>query len=118
MGYQTRDLLGAMATDIGKAGAVMPNVLRVDGGMAANDWAMQFLADMAGLPVERSAILETTALGAAILAGVRVGLYSSFEALAANWRCERRFEPGMLAGERDARYAGWRDAVQRVLSTH
>ena len=115
-GYQTRDLLQAMAADLKKAGTVMPKVLRVDGGMAANNWAMQFLADMAGLPVERSAILETTALGAATLAGVSIGLYPSFEAIAANWRSDRRFEPIMSASERDSRYAGWRAAVQRVLS--
>jgi len=65
--------------------------------------------------VERSSILETTALGAATLAGVRVGLYPSFEAMAANWRCERRFEPVMSDYEREARYVGWRDAVGRVL---
>jgi glycerol kinase len=78
--------------------------------------AMQFLADMTGLPVQRSAILETTALGAATLAGVGCGLYPSFEAMAANWRCERRFEPQMAAAERESRYAGWRDAVARVRS--
>ncbi len=117
VGYQTRDLLQAMAADVHKAGAVMPAVLRVDGGMAANDWAMQFLSDMTGLPVERSAILETTALGAAIVAGVHAGLYASHEAMAANWRSDRRFEPAMSGDERDARYAGWKDAVGRVLST-
>ena len=117
VGYQTRDLLQAMAADMHKAGALMPATLRVDGGMAANDWAMQFLADMTGLPVERSAILETTALGAAILAGVRCGLYSSHEAMAVNWRSDRRFEPVMSDGERETCYAGWRDAVSRVLST-
>jgi glycerol kinase len=115
VGYQTRDLLQAMAADMSDAGAVMPATLRVDGGMAANDWAMQFLADMTGLPVDRSAILETTALGAAILAGVRCGLYSSHEAMAANWRSDHRFDPAMSYGERETRYAGWRDAVGRVL---
>lgn len=84
--------------------------------MAANDWAMQFLADMTGLPVERSVILETTALGAAMLAGVQCGLYPSFEAMAANWRSDRRFDPAMSTDEREARYAGWRGAVGRVLS--
>ena len=116
VGYQTRDLLQAMAADMHKAGGVMPRHLRVDGGMAANDWAMQFLADMTGLPVERSAISETTALGAAILAGVQCGLYSSHEAMAANWRSDRRFDPVMGPDEREARYTGWRDAVGRVLS--
>lgn len=115
-GYQTRDLLQAMAADIQKAGGVMPLVLRVDGGMAANDWAMRFLADMTGLPVERSAILETTALGAAILAGAHTGLYPAYDAMAANWKCGRRFDPMMGPDEREARYTGWRDAVGRVLS--
>ncbi len=116
VGYQTRDLLQAMAADMHKAGATMPQMLRVDGGMAANDWAMQFLADMTGLPVERSAILETTALGVAILAGVRAGLYPSHAAMAANWRADRRFDPAMPSSEREERYAGWRDAVHRVRS--
>jgi len=115
--YQTRDLLAAMAADMSDAGAAMPSALRVDGGMAANDWAMQFLADMTGLPVERSSILETTALGAALLAGVPCGLYPSHEAMAASWRFDRRFEPLMSADEREERYVGWRDAVKRVLST-
>ena len=116
VGYQTRDLLQAMAADMSDAGAVMPATLRVDGGMAANGWAMQFLADMTGLPVERSAILETTALGAAIVAGVHAGLYASHAAMAANWRCERRFEPVMPSEEREERYAGWKDAVGRVIT--
>ncbi len=116
VGYQTRDLLQAMTADMHKAGAVMPAILRVDGGMAANDWAMQFLSDMTGLPVERSSILETTALGAATLAGVQCGLYPSYAAMAANWRCARRFEPVMSDDERESHYAGWRDAVGRVLS--
>ncbi|MEQ1890568.1 MAG: glycerol kinase GlpK [Alphaproteobacteria bacterium] len=116
-GFQTRDLLQAMAVDIQKAGAAMPGVLRVDGGMAANGWAMQFLSDMTGLPVERSGILETTALGAAVLAGVKCGLYASHEGMAANWRCGRRFDPAMSSDEREERYNGWRDAVSRVLST-
>ncbi|MSP43882.1 MAG: glycerol kinase [Alphaproteobacteria bacterium] len=116
VGYQTRDLLRAMAADIAKTGAVMPVVLRVDGGMAANGWAMQFLSNMTGLPVERAAIAETTALGAAILAGVQCGLYSSHEAMAANWRSDHRFEPLMSVDEREERYAGWRDAVGRIRS--
>lgn len=117
VGYQTRDLLQAMAADVQQAGAVMPSVLRVDGGMAANGWAMQFLSNMTGLPVERSSILETTALGAALLAGVHCGLYPSHEAMAAKWRFDRRFEPLMSADEREERYAGWRDAVSRVVSS-
>jgi glycerol kinase len=110
--YQTRDLLEAMASDAG--GAV--STLRVDGGMVANDWLMQFLADATGVAVERPAVAETTALGAACLAGLDAGLYESQEALAARWRRERRFEPRMASQEREALYAGWRDAVARVLA--
>ncbi len=116
VGFQTRDLIEAMGADMRKAGAPMPATLRVDGGMAANDWAMQFLSSMTGLPVERSAILETTALGAALLAGVNCGLYPSHAVMAANWRSDRRFDPVMPSGERETRYAGWRDAVSRVRS--
>ncbi len=110
--YQTRDLLDAMAAD----GARAAGALRVDGGLAVNDWAMQFLADIVGLPVERPGVTETTALGAAFLAGLRVGFYPSVEALADAWQCERRFEPAMSADERERRYAGWRAAVDRVRS--
>jgi glycerol kinase len=109
--FQTRDLLEAMAAD----GAARAASLRVDGGMVANDWTMQFLADMAGIPVERPQITETTALGAAYLAGLATGLYASREAVAAQWRRERLFEPMMSADEREERYAGWRDAVRRTL---
>ncbi len=110
--FQTRDLLEAMAAD----GAARAATLRVDGGMVANDWAMQFLADMTGVAVERPVVTETTSLGAAYLAGLATGLYKSREALAAQWRRERLFEPAMGADERDERYAGWRDAVSRTLS--
>ena len=110
--YQTRDLLDAMAAD----GARASTALRVDGGLAVNDWAMRFLADIVGLPVERPSVTETTALGAAFLAGLRVGFYPSIEALTRAWRCERRFEPAMSADEREWRQAGWRAAVARVRS--
>ena len=110
--YQTRDLMEAMAAD----GAAAPVSLRVDGGMAVNDWAMQFLADILGLPVERPTVTETTALGAACLAGLRTGFYPSVEAIAAQWRCERMFNPAMARDERDRRYAGWLAAVERVRS--
>ncbi len=109
--FQTRDLLEAMAAD----GAAAPASLRVDGGMVANGWAMQCLADIAGVPVERPAVTETTALGAAYLAGLTTGLYPSQEALARHWRRERLFEPNMGAEERKERYAGWREAVARTL---
>jgi len=110
--YQTRDLTEAMAAD----GAAAPAALRVDGGMAVNDWAMQFLADLLDVVVERPAVTETTALGAAFLAGLHTGFYPSLEAIADHWRCDRRFEPNMSAAEHDRRQVGWRDAVARVRS--
>jgi glycerol kinase len=102
--YQTRDLIEAMRDD----GAARPQALRVDGGMAANDWLMQFLADQLDIPVERPEVTETTALGAAYLAGLGVGLYRGPEEIARRWRRERRFEPAMPAARRDALYAGCR----------
>jgi glycerol kinase len=84
--------------------------------MVANDWLCQFLADILALPVERPAVTETTALGAAYLAGLEVGLYPSLEAIAGQWQSQRRFEPAMAQKRRDALYAGWRDAVRRTLS--
>ncbi len=110
--FQTRDLLEAMEAD----GAARGASLRVDGGMVANDWTMQCLADFAGIPVERPVVTETTALGAAYLAGLTTGLYPSRDAVAAQWRRERLFEPRMSEDERAARYAGWREAVHRTLS--
>ncbi|MXW91186.1 MAG: glycerol kinase GlpK [Rhodospirillaceae bacterium] len=113
-GYQTADLLEAMAGDPREAGA---GRLRVDGGMAANDWLMQFIADIASAPVERPAVTETTALGAALLAGVGAGLYDSLDdAVAATWRPDRIFTPSMPADRRKALLAGWRAAVDRVRS--
>jgi glycerol kinase len=121
VGYQTRDLMAAMQADRGgETGANATLVddggdaLRVDGGMVANDWLCQFLADILDLPVERPAVTETTALGAAYLAGLEVGLYPSLEAVAGGWRCARRFEPQMTPAERARLYDGWLDAVRRV----
>ena len=108
--YQTRDLMEAMAAD----DAPKPTALRVDGGMTRNDWLMQFLADMLDLPVERPVVTETTALGAAYLAGLKAGVWSSIDDIARQWRRERLFEPAMKAPERDRLYAGWQDAVGRV----
>ena len=108
--YQTRDLMEAMAAD----GAAPPAALRVDGGMVVNDRAMQFLADMLEVTVERPAISETTALGAAFLAGLHIGVYPSLEAIAGHWQCQASFTPAMDATERERRYAGWRAAVARV----
>ena len=113
--YQSRDLLEAMAADAG--GASGEGVVRVDGGLSANGWAMQFLADMLGAPVERPAVVETTAVGAAYLAGHDAGLYPPPEALVERWRPERRFEPRMNAAARDAKYAGWQRAVTQTLAT-
>jgi len=108
--YQTRDLMEAMAADAGR----MPAALRVDGGMVGNDWLMQFLADILAVPVERPAVTETTALGAACLAGLGAGVYGSMADLAVGWQCQRRFEPGMLEARRNRLYEGWRRAVARV----
>jgi glycerol kinase len=115
VGYQTRDLMAAMTADLGdRAGGAA--AMRVDGGMVANDWLCQFLADLLDRPVERPAVTETTALGAACLAGLAVGLYPSLEAVGKAWRLERRFEPRMSASERARLYAGWQDAVRRTRS--
>jgi glycerol kinase len=108
--FQTRDLVTAMAAD----GAAPPVTLRVDGGLCVNDWAMQFLADMLGVPVERPVVTETTAMGAAYLAGMAVDMFPGLDGLSAFWQRDRRFEPGMSADERETRYAGWRDAIRRV----
>ena len=117
-GYQTADLLEAMGGPArGGRQGFGAGRLRVDGGMAANDWLMQFIADIADAPVERPAMTETTALGAALLAGVGVGLYDSLEdAVAATWRPDRIFTPSMAANRRKALRAGWRAAVERVRS--
>ena len=110
--FQTRDLVAAMAAD----GAAPPVTLRVDGGLTVNDWAMQFLADMLGVPVERPVVTETTAMGAAYLAGMATGVFPGLDGLAAFWQRDRAFAPRMSADERETRYAGWRDAVRRVRS--
>jgi glycerol kinase len=107
--YQTRDLMTAMAED-----GVAPAAIRVDGGMVVNDWVMQFLADQLGIAVERPTVTETTALGAAYLAGLATGVFKSTDDIAGRWRSERRFEPAMAAARRETLYAGWRDAVRRV----
>ena len=112
VGYQTRDLLQAMLDDAGWTGET---VLRVDGGMTASDWTMQFLADMAGVPVERPGSLETTALGAAYLAGLDAGLYPEPDSFQQQWTPAQRFTPAMAGPEREARYAGWRKAVAQTL---
>ena len=110
--YQTRDLLEAMRGDWS---ADAKSVLRVDGGMVASDWTMQFLADMLDAPVERPTILETTALGAAWLAGHRAGVWPDAEGFAKLWKLERAFKPALAAAERERKYAGWQRAVRAVL---
>ena len=91
-------------------------VLRVDGGMAASDMAMQFLADILNAPVDRPKIMETTALGAAYLAGLSAGLCPDFDGFAAAWQRDCRFEPRMDGAVRDRKWQGWRDAVSRTLT--
>ncbi|MDP9141389.1 MAG: FGGY-family carbohydrate kinase, partial [Pseudomonadota bacterium] len=109
--YQTSDLMRAMAQD-----AVAPTELRVDGGMVVNDWLTQCLADTLQTPVVRPQTVETTALGAAFLAGLHVGVYASLDDIAALWQTDRRFEPKMEAARADALYEGWVNAVKRVRS--
>ena len=114
VGYQTSDLVEAMQADW--PDAEQP-VLRVDGGMTASDWTMQFLADILGAPVDRPTVPETTALGAAWLAGSKAGLWPGAEAFSAQWQLEKRFEPQLRESERTRLLAGWRDAVKRTRST-
>ena len=114
--YQTRDLLVAMQSDAFALGDLSIDVLRVDGGMAGNDWLMQFLADILNIPVDRPEVTETTALGAAYLAGLHQGVYPSTEAIAAHWRREANFLPRMATERRDELYSAWATAVSRVRS--
>ncbi len=108
--FQSAELLDAMQKDSG----VTLNELRVDGGGAANDLMMQFQADLLGVPVVRPKIIETTALGAAYLAGLAVGYWTSPDAVASQWQADRVFEPTMDAADREARMAMWRKAVERA----
>jgi glycerol kinase len=112
--FQTRDLLEAMARDMEAANLGVPASLKVDGGMVRNDWFCQRLADLTGLPVERPTVIETTALGAAYLAGLTAGLFRDTADVGARWALDRRFEPSVAAASRNALYDGWRDAVARV----
>jgi glycerol kinase len=111
--YQTRDLLSAMQKDMGATGTT---ILRVDGGMTSSDWTMQRLADILDAPVDRPPVLETTALGAAYLAGLRAGLLPKPAEFAKTWKRGKRFAPKMKQAERDAKYAGWREAVRKLLA--
>ncbi len=107
--YQTRDLIDAMADD-----GMASSVIRVDGGMVANDWFLQFLADITDVTVERPVNVESTVLGAAFLAGLQSGIYSSTDAIARLWASDRVFEPAMSDDKRKKLYAGWQDVVARV----
>jgi glycerol kinase len=117
VGYQTRDLLDAMHRDWAAAGqGANDTVLRVDGGMTASDWTLQFIADILGAPVDRPTISETTALGVAWLAGRKAGIYPDEAGFAQMWALDRRFEPKMARDEAEKKYAGWKDAVRRTLT--
>ncbi|HUQ36285.1 MAG TPA: glycerol kinase GlpK [Aestuariivirga sp.] len=111
--YQTNDLLEAMKRDWGARGET---ILRVDGGMTASDWTMQFLADILGAPVDRPMVLETTALGAAYLAGLQAGLLPKPEVFAKTWKRQKRFTPKMDADTRARKRTGWADAVKKLLA--
>ncbi|HYC03979.1 MAG TPA: glycerol kinase GlpK [Azospirillaceae bacterium] len=108
--YQTHDLLAAMRED-----GAAPQALRVDGGMVANGWMLQFLADVLGMPVDRPKVMETTALGAAYLAGREAGIYGGFEEFTRTWQRDSRFTPAMPAASREGLLAGWSRAVGRTL---
>ena len=111
--FQTRDLIEAMHRDWG---ARAQSVLRVDGGMVVSDWTMQRLADILDAPVERPVVQETTALGAAWLAGHKAGVWPEREGFAKLWKLERGFRPSLAAAERERKYAGWKRAVNAVLN--
>jgi glycerol kinase len=132
VGYQTRDLIDAMRADWPDPAHVPAKwppvrrpehaqtkesgtVLRVDGGMTASDFTMQFLADILDAPVDRPGVQETTALGAAYLAGFAAGVCAAPDEFAKSWKRERRFEPRMDATVRARKWAGWQDAVRRTL---
>ncbi|MEW9797047.1 glycerol kinase GlpK [Alteromonas sp. CYL-A6] len=107
--YQTKDLQKAMESD-----GARPTTLRVDGGMANNDWVMGFLSDILGADVERPRVTETTALGAAYLAGLQVGVYPDLNSVAQNWHSEKTFTPRLTKAQRDTAYAGWKAAINRI----
>jgi glycerol kinase len=111
--FQTLDLAAAMAGD----GALRAASIRVDGGMAANDWFCQFLADVLNAPVAKSAQLETTALGAAYLAGLATGVWADLKAVAATWATGATFTPDMAPARRAELVAGWKTALRRTLAT-
>lgn len=109
--YQTADLMRAIAKD-----GITPKTLRVDGGMVASDWTMQFLADILDLPVERPTVNETTALGAAYLAGLQANIFQDLDDIAERWRLDARFQPAMGGSERDRNLKGWNHALGLALA--
>ena len=112
MAFQTRDVLDAMQRDAG----ITLKRLKVDGGAAVNDGLLQFQADVLGTPVERPVVAETTALGAAYLAGLAVGYWTDAGDIARNWALDRRFEPQLTPDARESLYAKWKKAVERSLA--
>ncbi len=112
VGYQTKDLLNAMTADKAIFGDA---IMRIDGGMSASNWTMQFISDIIGAPVDRPKILETTALGVAWLAGMRIGFYPSQREFSDNWAKEKRFEANIGSEERAMLYGGWKSCVQKTL---
>ena len=113
VGFQTRDLLEAMKAD---STGPLEGILRVDGGMSSSDWTMQFLSDIIDAPVDRPEVQETTALGAAWLAGMKAGLYPDQKGFSESWALEKRFEPRMGEADRAAKYAHWKKAVQATMA--
>lgn len=111
MAYQTKDVLGAMEADSG----IKLASLKVDGGAVANNMLMQFQADLLGVPVDRPQVIETTALGAAYLAGLAVGVWSDKEELKKSWKLQNRFEPQMDPKQAAKYYKGWRAAVKHSM---
>ena len=113
--YQTSDLLSAIAKDLGEGKL---SAIRVDGGMAASNWTMQMLSDLVELPVDRPKNLETTALGAAYLAGMQIGFYPSMSDFSDSWQSDSQFNSKMKSDSRERKLAGWKDAVKRTLSNN
>ena len=109
--YQTADILAGVARDGVKATSI-----RVDGGMTGNKWLLQDLANILDIPIERPYVLETTALGAAYLAGLQAGIFATLDDIAQSWRRESHFLPGISSSQRKTRLAGWKDAVRRTLN--
>jgi glycerol kinase len=109
--YQTRDVLEAMQED----SKIELKTLKVDGGAVANNFLMQFQADILGVPVDRPVVTETTALGAAYLAGLAVGYWSDKNEIAKKWNVDKTFKPAMAETDKESKYVGWKKAVGRAM---